>query len=105
MLLSWWGMGMTLQPMRWCERLNLTGKITLQHEQDVERIIRDAIANVYHKGIAEGREQQKASSRAKTFEELAVHIGEEPGGDACLFARWLDEHGYKTFPDMPDYIL
>jgi hypothetical protein len=48
--------------------------------------------------------EKRVGNRCKTFEELAVRIGKEPGGDACLFARWLDQHGYKTFPDMPDYI-
>lgn len=48
--------------------------------------------------------------KAKTFEELERWLnGSEPDfKDETLtakeFAQWLDEHGYKTFPDAPDYV-
>lgn len=59
--------------------------------------------HVQANGLTPAEEQRKELDlRAKTFEELAIRLGEFES--PRMFARWLDEHGYKTFPDMPDYI-
>lgn len=50
--------------------------------------------------------RKQTEHRAKTFQELEAAINGEGmiHIDARRFAEWLDEHGYKTFPDMPDYV-
>lgn len=51
--------------------------------------------------------QQKTDYRAKTFQQLERFLnpnGETNKMSAARFAEWLDEHGYKTFPDMPPYV-
>lgn len=47
---------------------------------------------------------ERVDYRSKTFEEIAVRLFDRDDMKVRMFARWLDEHGYKTFPDMPDYI-
>lgn len=85
----------TLQPLKWCERLNLTGKITQEHAWEIERIIRDAIVNVYHKGIAEGRENildELEEDRRKLMEGFA-YIPKAPEDCPCgvMFAHKHDD--------------
>lgn len=36
---------MTLHPMKWCDRLNLKGKITEKHADDIEEIVNKAITD------------------------------------------------------------
>lgn len=46
--------------------------------------------------------------KAKNFQELERLLNGPMAPDDKMdvqrFAEWLDEHGYKTFPDAPDYV-
>lgn len=61
---------MTLQPMKWAQRLNLNGKISERHANDIEEIIAYALGDAIEMSkdgwIEEGRQQ----ARLKLIQEM-----------------------------------